>query len=158
MSNLKDKLDRITAKEPSKWLENAKWREKNADWLDKSAKIALKILRKLRAKKMTQKELAYHLEVSPQFINKIVKGQQNLTLETVSKIENILGIELISILGVSESTQMLEENPSTSGISQSFQTDPGSEVSSHTAKCNYNPTETVYVPDPEPESLYQLAA
>jgi len=153
MSNLKEKLDRIAAKESSKWIENARWREENSDWLEKSAKIALKILRELRAKKMTQKELADHLEVSPQFINKIVKGQQNLTLETVSKIEHILGIELISILDISESIQMLIE--STQAF-QFFKTDPDSEVTSQTARCDYEPEEVVYVQDTEFSS--QLAA
>ncbi len=106
MSNLKERLDIITAKEPSRWLENAKWREENSDWLENSAKIALKILRELRAKQMSQKELAQQLDVSPQYVNKIVKGQENLTLETISKIENVLEIQLISIVGFYTSLRM----------------------------------------------------
>jgi ribosome-binding protein aMBF1 (putative translation factor) len=35
------------------------------------------------------------MKVSPQQINKIVKGQENLTLETISKLEIALNIQLI---------------------------------------------------------------
>lgn len=101
MSTLQEKLNSITAKEPSKWLENAQWRENNAGWLDKSAKIAFKILRELRAKKISQKDFAIQLGLSPQYINKVVKGQENLTLETISKIEEVLGICLIHVPGFS---------------------------------------------------------
>ena len=33
--------------------------------------------------------------VSPQYVNKIVKGKENLTLDTISKLEQALGIKLI---------------------------------------------------------------
>jgi len=82
----------------SNWRENNTFREENKEWLRKSAKIAIKITRELRAKKITQISLAKKLNVSPQQVNKILKGRENLTLETVSKIEIALGIELISIL------------------------------------------------------------
>jgi transcriptional regulator with XRE-family HTH domain len=101
MSTLQEKLNSITAKEPSKWLENAQWRANNAGWLDKSAKIAFKILRELRAKKISQKDFAMQLGLSPQYVNKVVKGQENLTLETISKMEEVLGICLVHIPGFS---------------------------------------------------------
>ena len=46
---------------------------------------------------MTQAELANRLNVSRQHISKIVKGQENLTLETIAKIEEVLGVVLIAI-------------------------------------------------------------
>jgi transcriptional regulator with XRE-family HTH domain len=49
----------------------------------------------LREKGMTQKDLAEKLNVSPQQVSKIVKGKENLTLETISKLEYVLGVELI---------------------------------------------------------------
>lgn len=79
------------------WLEDAKWRQANADWLDLSAAIAMKILRFLRENKITQKELADRLGFSPQYVNKIVKGSENLTLETISKIEKALDFQLINV-------------------------------------------------------------
>jgi transcriptional regulator with XRE-family HTH domain len=38
------------------------------------------------------------LGVSPQQVNKILKGSENLTLDTIEKIELVLGIELITVL------------------------------------------------------------
>jgi len=46
---------------------------------------------------MTQKKLAKLMGVSPQYINKVVKGKENLTLETITKIEQVLGITLIEV-------------------------------------------------------------
>jgi len=45
---------------------------------------------------MTQKKLAELMNVSPQQISKILKGQENLTLETISKLSETLGVDLIS--------------------------------------------------------------
>jgi len=99
MENL-DKLNKI-ASGKSGWLEKAKKRQANKAWLKHSQKIAFKVLRTLRENKANnegiskQTELATALGVSPQQINKIVKGKENLTLETVSKLEQALNISLI---------------------------------------------------------------
>lgn len=45
--------------------------------------------------KLSQKQLAERMDVSPQQISKIVKGQENLTLETISNLEIALGIQII---------------------------------------------------------------
>jgi transcriptional regulator with XRE-family HTH domain len=89
-------LNKLVSQE-SKWLQEATFREENESWLDRSAEIALMILRSLRSKGMTQKDLAEKLNVSAQQISKIAKGKENLTLETISKIENALEIELIEV-------------------------------------------------------------
>jgi len=36
------------------------------------------------------------LEVSPQQVSKILKGKENLTLATIAKIEEVLGIEILA--------------------------------------------------------------
>ena len=92
-----DKLNEVSSKESSKWLDQANWRIENEAWLDKSADIALRILRTLRSKSITQKDLADRLGVSAQYINKIVKGKENLTLDTICKLEQALDIELITV-------------------------------------------------------------
>jgi DNA-binding XRE family transcriptional regulator len=91
------------------WLEDAKWSQADADWLDLSAAIALKILRFLREHKMTQKELADQLGFSPQYINKIVKGSENLTLETICKIQKVLRIRLIEIADSNTELEIMPE-------------------------------------------------
>ena len=97
MSKLKAKLDKIVSEKSSDWINKAEWEISNEGWLDKSAKIALKILRTIREKNITQIKLAESLNVSPQHISKIVQGKENLTLETISKLEKVLNITLIDI-------------------------------------------------------------
>lgn len=107
----RDKMRGLISEQPSKWLENAKWREENEDWLDMSAQVALKILRVLRAKSISQKELAKMIGAKPQFINKIVKGRENLTFKTVCKIEKALNISLLEV-PISEEGQNVKRQAS----------------------------------------------
>ncbi len=88
---------KTAAKKDENWLQNAKERQANKAWLEISFKIAVKILRFLKKEKMTQKELANKLGFSPQYMSKILKGKENLTLETISKIQNIIKIDLIQV-------------------------------------------------------------
>lgn len=113
MSTAKEKLNKITSKEISSWKEEATERKKSINWSNRSFKIAVRILREIRTQKavngMTQKKLASEMGVSPQYINKVIKGKENLTLETISKIEAVLGITLIEI-PTFEASQMLTIN------------------------------------------------
>lgn len=79
------------------WLEEAKYRRENRVWLRKSQRIAVRILSVLNEKGMQQKDLAEAMDVSPQQISKIVKGKQNLTLETISKLETVLEVKLFEV-------------------------------------------------------------
>lgn len=88
------KLNEIST-EDEQWLNEATERQKNKDWLSHSRKIAVKILMTIREKGIKQYELAEMIGVSAQQVNKIVKGKENLTLETISKLENALGTNLI---------------------------------------------------------------
>ncbi|WP_321298939.1 helix-turn-helix transcriptional regulator [Marinifilum fragile] len=107
MSKTLDRINKIASKEPSKWLEKAKERRANKDWMDLSAKIAIRILREIRAQKkingMSQKRLAEEMGVSPQYINKVVKGQEKLNIETICKIGNVLGVVLLEVPTLSSS-------------------------------------------------------
>lgn len=95
MSKLKERLSKLTSDQPSRWKEKAKFRRENREWLKKSAAIALKILAALEEQGLSQKGLADRMQVSPAQINKIVKGHENLTLETITNLEMALGIEII---------------------------------------------------------------
>jgi transcriptional regulator with XRE-family HTH domain len=97
MNTNNQKLADFAAKKPSHWLKNAQHRNKNKKWREYSFQIAIKVLAAIDATPgMTQKQLAELIGVSPQFISKILKGQENLTLETISKIETALGIAILS--------------------------------------------------------------
>lgn len=79
------------------WRNNTLYKKENRGWLKKSAGIALLLLDVLDNRKMSQSELAVKLKVSRQQISKILKGQENLTLETIAKLESVLGTELIKV-------------------------------------------------------------
>jgi len=97
VNDIEGKLKQIVPKESSKWIEDAEWRSENEVWLKKSQTIAFKILERIDELNFTQKILADIMKVSPQHISKIVKGKENLTLETISKLEKALDIKLINI-------------------------------------------------------------
>ena len=92
-------LNRISKPEGAnvRWKKIARWNRGHAESLEDFTIIASQILQTLKARGMTQKELAQKLEVSPQALTRIVKGRQNLALQTIRKIENVLDITLISV-------------------------------------------------------------
>lgn len=92
-----DKLNEIAVKASDNWIEIADKLEQEQTWLDKSAKIALSVLSALKDLKMSKQELADKMGVKAQYISRIVKGTENLTLETISKLERALGKDLMSI-------------------------------------------------------------
>ena len=72
-----------------------KYREENSLWLRESKGIALKVLMALKDRNMTQKDLAELMGVSPQYISKLVKGKENMTIDTITKLQGILGIGIL---------------------------------------------------------------
>ena len=93
------KLDKIVSKEPSKWLEHFQYYEDNEKWLKRSGYIALAILTALDDQGISQKALADRMGISPQQVNKWVKGSENFTFETIAKLEEALNIELMRVTG-----------------------------------------------------------
>ncbi len=94
MSN-KEKFLKLVSGEDTQALEELKWRIANKHWLKESKLIAVKILAKLDDLNLSQKDLAEMMGVSPQQINKIVKGNQNLTLDTIAKLQEVLQIPIL---------------------------------------------------------------
>jgi len=99
MSGLNQKIEEIIAKSPkSSWKEKVEWRRANKDWLRKSSDIAFRILDALDEKGWKQNRLAEELGISAQQVSKYVKGEENFKLETLCKLESVLGVELIIVL------------------------------------------------------------
>jgi transcriptional regulator with XRE-family HTH domain len=100
--NIENFLKHVSKKD-SGWLAKAKWRQENEDWLDVSFSIAIKVASTLSTNKKngifpkSQVELAEAMECSAQYVNKLLKGQENLQIETICKIGRILGITLIEV-------------------------------------------------------------
>ena len=97
MSDIRKKIEEIAVDDKGSWIEKARYRRDNRSWLRKSQRIAVRVLSVLNEKGMQQKELAEVMDVSPQQVSKIVKGKQNLTLETISKLESVLGVKLFEV-------------------------------------------------------------
>jgi DNA-binding MarR family transcriptional regulator len=75
----------LISNETSKVHELIAFRKSNKAWLKKSMLIAIAVLKVLREQKISQVELAEAMKVTPQYVNKILKGNENLTLETHHK-------------------------------------------------------------------------
>lgn len=92
MKTNKEKFKDLVSKEKTNTLANNRERIKNRTRLRESQAIALKVLTKLDELDWSQKRLAKELNVSPQQVSKIVKGKENLTLETQVKLQRVLNI------------------------------------------------------------------
>ncbi|MBQ3734343.1 MAG: helix-turn-helix domain-containing protein [Bacteroidales bacterium] len=96
--NTLEKLKQISEPAHSNWREKAQWRKDNRDWLRKSGRIAVAVLEAIDANPdMSQAKLAEKMGVTKQYISKIVKGQENLSLQTICKLESALGITLVEV-------------------------------------------------------------
>lgn len=54
------------------------------------------MLDKMEQMKISQKQLAERMNCSQQYISKTLKGKENLSLETLTKIENALDIQILT--------------------------------------------------------------
>jgi len=98
MKDVVKKLSEHASSAPSKWREEALWREQNKSWLRYSQAVAIKMLDKMEALGLTQKDLAERMGCSQQYVSKVLKGRENLSIETLSKIEVALDLKLLTEL------------------------------------------------------------
>lgn len=94
-SLMAEKLRKHSTGKPSQWREKFEYLLTNEDWLRYSARIAMMMLDKMKETGMTQEELAGKMNCSQQYVSKILKGHENLSLETLVKIEHALGITML---------------------------------------------------------------
>ena len=90
-----DKLRAHASETPSNWREEAEFRMENKTWLGYSQKVAMKMLERMEELGMTQKMLAEKMNCSQQYVSKVLKGKENLSLETLFKIETALNLKLV---------------------------------------------------------------
>ncbi len=118
---------------PSDAISKNKERIKHREMLRESRKIALKVLMKLDELGMKQRELAELMQVSPQQISKIVSGNENLTIETQIKLQNILNIPILASFYEKQGVESISMQP----LNQVYQM-----TNSHTFAGTYvNPTQ-----------------
>ena len=90
-----DYLESHQSESPSAWRSEAEWRRKNKAWLRHSQGIAIKILSFMKQESLTQSGFADLIGCSQQYVSKILKGTENMSLETLTKLEQVLGVPLI---------------------------------------------------------------
>ena len=91
------KLEEHSSSTHSKWREEAQMRQENKSWLRYSQQIAMEMLDRMEFLNITQKVLAEKMGCSQQYVSKILKGRENLSLETISKIESALQMDLMTV-------------------------------------------------------------
>lgn len=87
---------RARVKPTKNWISKSKVEIENEEELLACRRIILKIVRYMKDYEMSQKDLAEKLNVSPQYINKLLHGQDlDLRITTVLRYGRILGLKLI---------------------------------------------------------------
>lgn len=89
------RLNNHESSTPSQWREKAEWRMSNKTWLRYSQHIAMMMLDRMEELGLTQKSLASRMGCSQQYISRVLKGTENLSIETISKIEAALDLSIL---------------------------------------------------------------
>lgn len=88
-------LNANQSKQKSTFAENAKWRKENATWLQWSRAIALTLVDYMQENDISKSELAGRLGVSHQYVSKLLSGQENLSLKSLTAINEKLDINCL---------------------------------------------------------------
>mgnify|MGYP003294257360 CR=1 FL=1 len=94
MSKIVTKLEQFQSSTPSRWRDNAERRQQDKVWLRRSQDIAMRMLDKMEELHLNQTQLAERMGCSQQYVSKVLHGQENLSIETMTKIEQALNIKL----------------------------------------------------------------
>lgn len=95
MKEIQNRLSTHQSVTPSRWREKALERRTNREWLRYSQNIAMMMLDKMDELGMTQKAVAERMGCSQQYISRVLKGSENLSIETIFKIESALGLQIL---------------------------------------------------------------
>ncbi|MDD2475083.1 MAG: helix-turn-helix transcriptional regulator [Dysgonamonadaceae bacterium] len=98
----KEKFLALVSKEETQTIERAKTRLAKKSYTKLSNLIAFEILERLDEYGWSQRKLAEKMNVSPQQVNKWVKGNENFTLATLARLGEVLETELIKVPNRSE--------------------------------------------------------
>lgn len=92
-----DRLSRYQSGTPSKWREEEEKRRsaKKQGWLQYSRRIAIKIAMEMKWQGLTRQDVATRMGCSPQYVSRLLKGEENLSLETICKLEDALNVAIL---------------------------------------------------------------
>ena len=80
---------------PSRFTEEATWRKENASWLRWSRQLAVTLIGYMQDNGLKRNDLAQRLNVSPQYVSKLLSGTENLSFKSIANIEERLGISCL---------------------------------------------------------------
>lgn len=91
------RLSRYQSPTPSTWREDeeATRRAKAEGWLPYSRKIAIKTAMAMKRQNISRSDVASRMGCSPQYVSRLLKGEENLSLETICKLENALNVPIL---------------------------------------------------------------
>lgn len=89
-----ERLEEHASPTPSKWREMFEYMGADETWLRYSQHIAMPVLDRMEELETDQKQLAGKVNCNRQYISRVLRGREDLSLETLVKIENALGISI----------------------------------------------------------------
>ena len=98
MSKSIDFLKEHESSIPSHFEENAKWRHENKVWLTWSRGIALSLIDYMETNGINRNDLAQRLNVTPQYVSKLLSGKVNFSFKSIAELEEKLGLKLLDIM------------------------------------------------------------
>ena len=92
-----ERLSRFESETPSMWREKESVYQtaRSQGWLKYSRKIAIKAAIAMKYQNISRQELAERMGCSPQYVSRLLKGEENLSLETICKLEEALNIAIL---------------------------------------------------------------
>ena len=88
-------LEEHQSRVSSGFEEEARWRQENEIWLRMARSVALTIVDYMQDNHLSRAEMASILEVSPQYLSRILSGTENLSIKSIAKIEATLGVSCL---------------------------------------------------------------
>ena len=95
METIQNRLSAHKSDSPSRWKEKAQERKNNKEWIRYSQSIAMMMLDRMEDLGINQKAVAERMGCSQQYISRILKGTENLSIETIFKIESALDLQIL---------------------------------------------------------------
>ncbi|MCM1067403.1 MAG: helix-turn-helix transcriptional regulator [Muribaculaceae bacterium] len=95
MDKIRERLNAHKSTVASRWREKALARQADKEWLQYSKRIAMMMLDKMDELGITQTAVAARMGCTQQYISRVLKGNVNLSIETITKIEAALDIQIL---------------------------------------------------------------
>ncbi len=97
MNHNVENIKKLISSRPSGWKAKAAARLRDKALKRDQVEVCLIVLEELSIRRMTQVKLASLMDVTPQQVNRLLKGEENFTFQTIHKLQDALGIRIITV-------------------------------------------------------------